>query len=94
MYGNFIFRLPINFPLSFTLKAGAGAAWVNLEPEKRSQYDPLFMTGFEMYFPAGSIVNVGMRIDYLYMWETYRAGARHDGYVLNAGLTLFFNLDI
>jgi hypothetical protein len=94
MYGNFIFKLPINFPISFSLKAGAGSAWVMLRPQYRSQYDPLFMAGFEVSFPAGSVVNIGMRIDYLYLYETWQTRAQHDGYFINAGLTLYFNLDI
>jgi hypothetical protein len=94
MYGNFIFRLPLHSPISISFKAGTGYAWVRLQPENRSQFDPMFMTGAEVSFPAGTFVNIGMRIDYIYLYESWRAGAKHDGHLLNAGLTLFFNLDI
>lgn len=94
MYGNFIFRLPINSPIVFQLKAGAGTAWVQIQPEGRSQYDPLFMTGLEISFPAGTWVNIGMRVDYLFLYESYHAHTKRDGHLLNVGLTLYFNLDI
>jgi hypothetical protein len=94
MYGNFIFRLPINSPIIFQVKAGAGASWVSAQPMDRSQYDPLFMAGFELAFPAGNFANIGMRFDYLYLYESYHKGAKRDGQVLLSGLTLYFNLDI
>ena len=93
-YGSFIYRLPINTPIMFSLKAGAGAGYVKIMPENKSQFDPLFTTGFEMAFPAGPIVNIGLRIDYIFLYESYLPGARLDGHVVNAGLTLYFNLDI
>lgn len=92
VYGNLLWRLPIHFPLAFQLKAGAGAARVEIKPDRYHQWDPVFMTGVETSFPAGKIVNIGLRIDYLLIYEKYIPGARRNGHVVNAGLTLFFNL--
>ena len=94
MYGSFLFRLPFRSPIQISAKAGAGSAWVRLLPENRSQFDPMFMAGMELSFPAGTFVNIGLRIDFIYLYESWKAKAKNDGYLLNAGLTLFFNLDI
>ena len=94
MYGSFLFRLPFRSPIQISAKAGAGSAWVRLLPENRSQFDPMFMAGMELSFPAGTFVNIGLRIDFIYLYESWKAHAKNDGYLLNAGLTLFFNLDI
>ncbi len=92
VYGNLLYRLPINLPLSFQLKFGAGGAHLETRPDGYEQWDPLFMTGLEMSFPAGRIFNIGLRIDYLYVMERHIEGAQRDGHFINAGITVFFNL--
>lgn len=92
VYGNLLYRLPFNFPLSFQLKAGAGGVRLETKPDRYEQWDPLFMVGFETSFPAGRVFNIGLRIDYLVAYEGFIEGASRNGHFINAGITLFFNL--
>ncbi|MBN1531927.1 MAG: hypothetical protein JXA20_04635 [Spirochaetes bacterium] len=92
VYGNMIFLLPLDLPLRFQFKAGAGGCWLYVKPDKLSQWDIMFMAGFELSFPAGRIVNIGLRIDYIFLYESYMQGARNNGHVINAGIMLYFNI--
>ncbi len=94
IYSNLVYRIPLptRFPLTFQLKAGAGTSYVKIRPDRVSQWDPMGMLGVEMSFPAGRIVNIGLRIDYLLIYEKHIEGATRNGHVLNTGITLFFNL--
>lgn len=92
LYGNFLFQIPINFPVRFQFKAGAGAAWLSVKPDDKQQWDPIFMAGFEVSFPAGRIVNIGLRIDYIYVYEGYIKGSKNGGHILNTGIQLYFNI--
>lgn len=92
LYGNILFLLPIPFPMNFQLKAGAGTARVAIYPDNRSQFEPLFMAGLEASFMAGRLINFGIRMDYMMLYEKNLKGAKHNGHIFNAGLTLYFNL--
>ncbi|MCP4137111.1 MAG: outer membrane beta-barrel protein [bacterium] len=89
MYFTGVYLLPLKLPVKFQLKGGAGTSWVAIEPDSESQFDLMFMTGVEMSFPAGRIVNIGLRIDYLYIFEGFD---NRGGHVLNTGITLYFNI--
>jgi len=52
------------------------------------------MLGFELSFPAGKWINIGLRIDYLFIYEEYQKGARKNGHIINTGLTLYLNIGI
>jgi hypothetical protein len=92
VYGSMIYRLPIKFALAFQLKAGAGGANVKIKPDNEKQWDPMGMLGFETSFPAGRYINIGLRIDYLFIYESYLPGATRNGHIINSGITLYFNL--
>ena len=92
VYGNLLFRIPLDFPLIFQLKLGAGGSWVKIRPDREDQWDPMFMAGFEGSFPAGRVVNIGLRIDYLLIYEKHIEGARRNGHIINTGITIYFNL--
>ena len=93
LYGSFIFLLPFNIPIRFQLKAGAGGCWVRIMPDELSQWDLMFMLGFELSFPAGRIFNIGLRIDYLNINETMVIkNAKKNGHVINTGIALYFNI--
>jgi len=92
VYGNLLFLIPIDLPLRFQLKAGAGGCYVYVKPDKVAQWDIMFMAGFEMSFPAGRLVNIGLRIDYIFLYEDYLNGASKNGHIINAGITLYFNI--
>ncbi len=92
VYGSFIYRLPVNMPLAFQLKYGMGGARLYMRPDRVTQWDPLFSLGIETSFPAGRIFNIGLRIDYLLLYEKHMEGATRNGHFINAGITLFFNL--
>jgi hypothetical protein len=90
--GNLIYLLPFNTPLKFQVKAGGGSGYVLIEPDSVSQWDPVFMSGFELSFPAGRIVNIGLRLDYYYIYEGHIEGATQSGHVFTSGISLYFNI--
>jgi len=92
LYGNLLFQLPVDFPVRFQFKGGAGAGYLNMKPDNLIQWDPIFMAGFEVSFPAGRIVNIGLRIDYIYIYEGYIKGSKQGGHILNTGIQLYFNI--
>ncbi len=92
LYGNILFQLPIDFAVRFQFKAGMGGGYLYLKPDKSEQWDLIFMAGFEVSFPAGRLVNIGLRIDYLNIYEKYLKDAKYNGHVLNIGITVYFNL--
>lgn len=92
VYGSLIYRLPIQMPLAFQLKMGGGSARLYYRPDEVTVWEPLLMFGFETSFPAGRIFNIGLRIDYLFIYEKHIEGASQNGHIVNAGITLFFNL--
>lgn len=92
VYANLIYRIPINAPLKFQFKAGAGTTYIRIRPDRVDQWDPLGMLGIEMSFAAGPIFNIGLRIDYLLIYEKHIKGASRNGHILNTGITLFFNI--
>ena len=91
--GNLIYLIPFDLPVRFQVKGGAGMSWVQIMPDDSSQWDPVFMAGVEMSFPAGRVVNIGLRIDYLYVYEGYIEGSSRGGHVINSGITLYFNVN-
>lgn len=94
LYGNFLYLLPFNLPVKMQLKAGFGESYVYAKPDKIGQWDPTFNTGFEVSFPAGRIINIGLRLDYLYVYEGYVEKSKCGGHIFNAGVTLYFNLNL
>ncbi len=94
LYGNLVYLLPINLPVKIQVKGGVGGCYVYAEPDAVGQWDPLFMTGVEISFPAGRIVNIGLRIDYLYLYEGYADNHEKSGHIINTGITLYFNLNL
>ncbi len=94
IYGEFLYRLPIRLqsPFTFQLKAGAGGTWIRIRPDRVSQWDPLGMVGFEFSFAAGRRINIGLRLDYLLIYEQYIKGAQRNGHVVNAGINVYFNI--
>ena len=93
IYASFIYQIPIDLPVRFQLKAGAGFSWVNIIPDEWEQWDPMFMGGVEMSFPAGRSVNIGLRIDYIHINETlFIDGAHRNGHLLNTGIMVYFNI--
>ncbi len=92
VYGNLLFQIPVDFPVRFQIKAGIGSGYLHLKPDNVDQWDPIFMTGLEISFPAGRIVNIGLRIDYIYIYEGHLKGSKNGGHILNTGIQLYFNI--
>ena len=91
-YGSIIGLLPIDIPVRLQLKWGAGAGYFYIRPDRVEQWDPVIHAGVEISFPAGRIVNIGLRVDYLYAYEGYIREDADSGHFLNIGITLYFNL--
>jgi hypothetical protein len=94
VYSNLIYTLPLNFPVKFQIKGGGGMGYIHIDPKDLSGWEPIFMTGLEMSFPAGRFVNIGMRADYFFIYEKYMKDATTNGHILNTGITVYFNLNL
>ncbi|MBN2077639.1 MAG: hypothetical protein JW838_01645 [Spirochaetes bacterium] len=92
VYGNLLFQIPVDFAVRFQFKGGIGAGYLHLKPDNVGLWNPVFMAGFEVSFPAGRIVNIGVRIDYLYIYEGHLKGSKNGGHILNTGIQLYFNI--
>lgn len=93
-YFNLLYLLPINIPVKLQLKAGAGLCNEEFKPDGTKQWGPMFMAGTEVSFPAGKLANIALRIDYLCLYEKHLQGATTNGYVINAGISLYFNINL
>ena len=93
-YGSLIYLLPLNLPVKLQIKGGLGGGYLRILPDDESRVNPIFTTGLEMSFPAGRIVNIGLRLDYIYIYEGYISGSKNGGHIFNAGISLYFNLNL
>ncbi|WP_061235064.1 hypothetical protein [Leptospira weilii] len=64
------YKLPIDLPISFILRAGGGEAFVVARPSNTSRWDPMIMMGLEASFVAGKKIRIGIRIDYNRIYES------------------------
>ncbi len=94
VYSNLLWLLPVNLPIKVQLKAGGGLCKVRMEPDDINQWDPMFMVGTEISFPAGKLANIALRLDYLCIYEDYLKDANKNGHFFNAGISLYFNLNL
>jgi len=93
LFGNVLFLVPFKLPVKIQLKAGFGGGWLKILPDNEQRWDPVFTTGAEMSFPAGRLVNIGLRLDYYYIYEGYLDGSQYGGHIFNAGISVYFNLN-
>lgn len=70
VYGALGYKLPIDLPVSFFVKAGGGASYVIARPSNTAKWNPLGVLGFEVSFVAGRKVRIGLRTDYHRIFET------------------------
>ncbi|HEY1406052.1 MAG TPA: hypothetical protein VF857_05530 [Spirochaetota bacterium] len=94
LYGSILYRLPFSSLLVFQLKLGAGGSYIKAFPINKSQWDPLFVGGGEMSFPLGATAAIGLRVEYLMLYEKHISGAKKNGNFVNTGLSINFNLDM
>jgi len=94
VYMNLLYLLPFDLPVKIQLKGGGGLCHVDMEPDNINQWDPMYMAGAEVSFPAGKVANIALRIDYICLYEQYMQGAKKNGYIINAGISLYFNLNL
>jgi len=99
VYGALVYTLPINLPLSFHVKAGAGGNFLRNYPEGAKNWLPAGYLGFETSFPAGRLVNIGVRADYYLVYEKHLSPPKnnpnyeiYNGHFFNFGLMVNFNL--
>jgi len=94
VYFNVLYLLPLDLPIRLQVKGGGGMCRLFMKPDEINQWDPMFMTGVEVSFPAGKVVNIALRIDYLFVYEEYMKGASENGYFINAAISLYFNFNM
>ena len=99
VYGALVYTLPINLPLQFHIKGGAGGNFLRNYPEGARNWLPFGYAGFETSFPAGKFVNIGVRADYYFVYEKYLSPPAnnpnyqiYNGHFFNFGLMVNFNL--
>ena len=93
------YKLPIDFSIDFFVRATLGAVYATTTPSGKSNILPMGNFGVEFSFPTGPMLNVGMRIEYLFVYESYLsppAGAVNytvtDGHFFNFGLMVNFEI--
>jgi hypothetical protein len=91
-----VYKLPVDFALSFYFKAGAGMGYFLSKPEGNDGFLPVFYGGFETSFPAGKIANIGVRFDYYFVYESWMTAPTSgynlvDGHFLSIGIMANFN---
>jgi hypothetical protein len=94
VYGNCVYLLPLNLPVRIQAKAGVGGAWMKIKPDDESRWNPIMNAGVEFSFPAGRIVNIGLRIDHFYIYEGYLKNSIMNGNIINSGIQVFININI
>ena len=99
-YGAGAYSLPLELPLLFQIKLGMAFHYFKNQPEKESAIHPAVFSGFEMSFPAGKIVNIGLRIDYYFAIESYLTPPAenpdfvlYDAHFIHVGLMISFNFN-
>lgn len=99
VYGALSYTLPINLPLTFQIKAGMGGNFLRNLPEGSRNWLPAGYLGFETSFPAGKIINIGVRADYYFVYEQHLSPPPnnpnyviYNGHFFNFGLMVNFNL--
>ncbi|MDH4261912.1 MAG: hypothetical protein OEV78_02580 [Spirochaetia bacterium] len=94
-YVALVYKLPVDFALSFYFKGGAGSGYFANKPEGNGGFLPVFYGGFETAFPAGKVVNIGARFDYYMIYETWmkpQAGYKMiNGHFFNIAIMVNFN---
>ena len=94
IYGNLLFLFPLKTPIKIQAKLGAGSAYLKVHPDNASRWDPVFVFGGEFSFPAGRFFNIGLRIDYINIYEGHLKNSQVNGHIIDAGIALYFNLNI
>jgi|JI8StandDraft_1071087.scaffolds.fasta_scaffold00540_13 hypothetical protein len=70
LYAALAYRIPVELPIQFFLKAGGGQAYVVARPSDTARWDPLIYAGLEASFIAGKRIRIGVRFDYNQIRET------------------------
>lgn len=71
VYGAFSYQLPLPFKLNLFVKAGGGQSSVEIQPENKSQWEPLYYGGLEGSLLASRSFRIGIRVDYFYIQESH-----------------------
>ncbi|TGJ98222.1 hypothetical protein EHQ53_00360 [Leptospira langatensis] len=70
VYGALCYKIPIELPIAFMLKAGMGETYVVARPANTSRWDHTMYAGFEASFIAGKKLRIGIRVDYNKIYES------------------------
>ncbi|BDA80082.1 hypothetical protein LPTSP3_g30120 [Leptospira kobayashii] len=70
LYTALAYKLPIEMPIQFFVKAGGGGAYVVARPADTARWDPMLYTGMEASFIAGRRIRIGIRVDYNKVMES------------------------
>lgn len=74
------YKIPLDLPISFILRAGGGEAFVVARPSNTSRWDPMMIVGLETSFVAGKKIRIGIRIDYNKIYESRMDAPRETKY--------------
>lgn len=98
-YGAAVYKMPFDLPITTQSKLGFGGMYMQNRVNHRHNTHPMALLGFELSFPAGKWVNIGVRADYYFVYEkhvdppeTMPDFKMINGHFLNFGLMVNFNL--
>lgn len=82
VYAALVYRLPIPYKLNVHLKLGGGSSYVEVRPQNKSAWDPVYFAGSEFSLMASKKLRIGLRLDYYYIQESHLARPIEKDYYL------------
>ncbi|EPG67356.1 hypothetical protein EHQ27_01885 [Leptospira wolffii] len=70
VYGALCYKLPLEIPITFIVKAGGGETYVVARPANTARWDKSLFAGLEASFIAGKKIRIGIRLDYNKIYES------------------------
>ena len=71
LYYSLGYRLPLESRLDALVKLGFGSAYLEVQPNNLSGWDPFWLLGCELSILAARFLRIGMRLDYLHLHEKH-----------------------
>ncbi len=71
VYAALVYQLPIPAKFQFFLRAGAGSSYIEIRPQNRVGWEPMFLAGGEFAILASRHFRIGVRVDYNYIYESW-----------------------
>lgn len=70
VYAALAYKIPMELPIQFYIKGGGGSSYVVARPSDDARWNPTAYAGLEASFVAGRRIRIGIRFDYIKIYET------------------------